>query len=55
MLVFLAINGISVDNVHPGSLEKLTLRGATNEAYAEEVAKFFRSQVEAAGQPGPSS
>jgi len=44
-LVFLAINGISVDNVSPDALEELTVRVATNEADAEEAAKFFRSQL----------
>ncbi len=46
-LVFLAINGISVDNVSPDGLEQLTLRVATNQAEAEEVAKFFRAQLTA--------
>jgi len=46
-LVFLAINGISVDNVSPDALEELTVRVATNKADADEAAKFFRSQLTA--------
>ncbi len=44
-LVFLAINGISVDSVDPLLLEKLTFEVANNQAIAEDVAGFFRCQI----------
>ena len=44
-LVFLAINGISVDTLEPGALLEITLRVATGQATPDEVAHFFRGQL----------
>ncbi len=44
-LVFLAINGISVDNLEPGSLLEITLKVATSQATPDEVAHYFHGQL----------
>lgn len=44
-LVFLAINGISVDNIDAASLEELTFRVSRSEASPEDAALFFRQQL----------
>lgn len=44
-LVFLAINGISVNDLEPASLQKLTLDVANNRASPDDVALYFRCQL----------
>jgi len=44
-LVFLAINGITVDNLDAQSLYQLTVAVARNQANSEEVAVYFRCQL----------
>jgi death-on-curing protein len=44
-LVFLAINGLSVDSIDAASLEETALAVAKGEAGADEVAHFFRCQL----------
>jgi death on curing protein len=44
-LVFLAINGISVDSIDPQQLQDLALEVANNKAGLDETSRFFRSQL----------
>lgn len=44
-LVFLAINGISVDSIDPPPLEELAFKVARSECGADEVSTFFHGQL----------
>ena len=44
-LVFLAINGITLERIEPDLLELVAFKVSRNEAGAEDVANFFRSQL----------
>jgi len=44
-LVFLAINGISVDHISPSGLIEVTMKVATGDAKPQEVSGFLRGEM----------
>jgi death-on-curing protein len=44
-LVFLAINGVSVDRIGPARLLEITMKVATGQAKPDEVSDFFRAEL----------